>query len=119
MGFNAWSFTRKTLEYGCAIECDSKALNRNTEQHSSALDARAKVLSLELEQSSNWQTIETAPRTGKWILLWWPDVTDAPFVGYWCEVKHKWVDATSGSGWGNVLDPTHWQPLPPPPKEQP
>ncbi len=67
----------------------------------------------------NWQPIDFAPQTGKWILLWWPSVTEAPFTGYWCEVKNKWVDATSGSGWSSLPGPTHWMPLPPPPKEQP
>jgi hypothetical protein len=63
------------------------------------------------EQVSHWQLIDTAPRGGKWVLLWWPFVTDAPFVGYL--VGDKWHAATGGDTW--QVGPTHWMPLPAPP----
>ncbi len=65
------------------------------------------------EVMSEWQPIETAPYRGKWVLLWWPAVTDAPFVGY-C-YRGEWRSATSGDTWPTLAGPTHWQPLPPPP----
>jgi hypothetical protein len=58
-----------------------------------------------------WQPIETAPKGGKWVLLWWPAVTDAAFVGY-CVFEH-WCDAIHGNRVGSQSEgPTHWQPLP-------
>ena len=78
------------------------------------------------EPPSAWRPIETAPTLGKWVLLWWPDVTDAAFVGY-C-VDGQWRAATSGDRWPTLPGPTHWMPLPegpsvtkdaPPPPPQP
>lgn len=58
-----------------------------------------------------WRPIESAPMNGKWILLWWPHVTDAPFVGFYTS---KWRAATNGDSWVGP-GPTHWMPLPTPP----
>src|SRR5690606_24312999 len=62
------------------------------------------------EPPSGWRPIETAPTLGKWVLLWWPDVTDAAFVGYY--VDGQWRAATSGDRWPTLPGPTHWMPLP-------
>lgn len=71
---------------------------------------------LEIERlraaATEWQPIETAPKSGKWVLLWWEYVTDAPFVGY-C-VSGQWHAAPGGEEW--LIGPTHWMPLPRPPK---
>lgn len=66
--------------------------------------------------TNEWRPIATAPRGGKWSLLWWPDVTDAPFAGY-C-VKDKWFVAPTGDSYSGLLEPTHWMPLPPGPSEK-
>ncbi len=66
---------------------------------------------------ATWQPIETAPKHGKRILLWSP--TDDIEVGEWS--TSVW---TYGGGWINnenrsdtvILKPTHWMPLPMPPK---
>jgi len=70
------------------------------------------------------KTIKTAPKTGERILIWgdprlvgceidpheWePDWN----IGYWD--GERWADA---SGDAEILMPTHWLPLPPPPTEQ-
>lgn len=62
--------------------------------------------------ANGWLPIETAPRNGKWILAWWPNVVEAALVVFYCEHQGRWVEATSGSGWKNHGNPTHWQPLP-------
>lgn len=69
---------------------------------------------LEAEQ---WRPIETAPKDGTPILLWnptWYQDKGGMCVGLWSTV--------SPAGWYAVehamhIDPTHWRPLPPPPKE--
>jgi hypothetical protein len=63
---------------------------------------------------SHWRPIETAPLGGRWVLLWWPAVTDAPFVGY--RVGEEWRAATRGDTWAGLPGPTHWMPLPEPPE---
>lgn len=62
-----------------------------------------------------WQPIETAPKDGTPILGWWG--LDRYFRG----AVVRWVDPSRGwelswSGERLVDPPTHWQPLPPPPK---
>ena len=80
----------------------------------------------------NWQDISTAPTDGTWILLtggkidygW--DVDDKPNIvvgqvtnelnGY--ESKRRWQFAWYDGGYyGEYENPTHWMPLPDPPKE--
>lgn len=68
---------------------------------------------------SEWQPIETAPRDGTLVLLWW-DGDFAP-VGFW---QDGWVYTMTQARNldGAVIDillgyePTHWMPLPEPPK---
>lgn len=67
---------------------------------------------------SGWQPIETAPRDGTRLLLWWNERAMISF----------WADRVGFKGWqpvsGEVLNvgnramwnPTHWMPLPEPPK---
>lgn len=71
---------------------------------------RAKETSM---TSSDWRPISEAPKDGTKILLWVPDNVCTPMqhVGWW-----------DGSMWkanlcGSWFNPTHWQPLPPPPVE--
>ena len=70
-----------------------------------------------------WQSIETAPKDGSYLLLW-EQYSDAPFVGYWLRgswsVSHEHVDAEGGWDGANVVDDlsmpiTHWMPIPTPP----
>lgn len=67
---------------------------------------------------NDWQPIETAPKDGSRILLYWPKTTRIPIkiiIGNW-----------RGDYWSNDLlyfdeekrnCPTHWMPLPEPPQE--
>lgn len=66
----------------------------------------------------DWQPIETAPTTGKRILMCRAGHDHAPFIGFWSAYydAEKWMEDS------RELDleaepPTHWMPLPPvPPK---
>lgn len=74
----------------------------------------------------DWQPIETAPKDGTEILTCSFEVTQKPdgssLIWYDCEVVH-WVDYEERGGWwnGDVIrypdSPTHWMPLPEPPKD--
>lgn len=63
---------------------------------------------------SDWQPIETAPKDGRSVMTFAPDAKEPMDVSLFIE------DADiPGSGEGtwrdDGRDPTHWQPLPPPP----
>lgn len=66
---------------------------------------------------SEWQPIETAP-LNKWVLLYWPHWSDLPVIGRY--VRHRsrivmhWQSDQIISDEGAA--PTHWMPLPEPPK---
>jgi hypothetical protein len=77
---------------------------------------------------SEWQPIETAPKDGTPILIWQPDRDPKPndgycddhryAIGYWRLAHPGWtINATP---WGNrnsaSVNPTHWMPLPEPPR---
>jgi hypothetical protein len=74
----------------------------------------ARILALLPEGAEGWRLIDSAPKTGKWVLLSWGHVTDAPFAGY-C-VNGKWHAAPGGETWPQ--GPTHWRELPPPPSKE-
>lgn len=72
-----------------------------------------------------WCDIATAPKDGTGILVWWPDRCDL------CEADstNRAVVRWKHNGWYmgksrryqsalfTAHQPTHWMPLPPPPKE--
>lgn len=73
---------------------------------------------LEAAEAAAWEPIETAPKDGTYILLWRP--------GFRQETAH-WLADMIGFDWPWLLPlpgedrmrlkPTHWRPLPEPPKE--
>jgi hypothetical protein len=72
-----------------------------------------------------WQPIETAPKDGSWVLLWVENNRQA-IVAYWSGKPlwdgNFWVAQGEVCSWdleNNFYHPTHWKPLPDPPKEQP
>ena len=62
-----------------------------------------------------WRTIDSAPKNGTGILLGWAGRMACS--GMWFEHRHAWMTA-HGEYVGSAA-PTHWMPLPDPPKEQP
>lgn len=66
-----------------------------------------------------WQPIETAPRDGRLLLVWWPEF--AKLYGHGATVVAAWRDDMYWQA-GNYhtfglrnTPPSHWLPLPPPP----
>ena len=65
---------------------------------------------------ADWQPIETAPKDGAWVFLYWRSMslTLYPLVAFW-----------EGEDWQTVGDfglvggdtPSHWMPLPAPPEQ--
>lgn len=79
--------------------------------------ARAALLAAE---RAAWQSIETAPRDGRWVQLF---VRCAGFnvvgCGYWVhDLGGNWITRGYSDPPGNLglARPTHWRPLPPPPE---
>lgn len=64
---------------------------------------------------SDWQPIETAPRDGTAVDLWWVNrrLTDCRWssVEYSTGVPWGWMNAIHG----RIIRATHWMPLPAPP----
>jgi len=76
-------------------------------------EEKARRATSQTEANDGWQPIETAPLGGKWVLLWWPEITDCAIEGY--RVNDTWrtiSDHRSTDGFGG---PTHWHPIPAPP----
>lgn len=82
-------------------------------------------------QMREWQTIETAPKDGTWILVYGEKYGDEDgprfFVIKWVtNIGGVWeyIDSTTRklvekdwSGWSDNFAPTHWMPMPEPSKE--
>lgn len=68
-----------------------------------------------------WQPIETAPKDGTQILLFWPYITQEGGVttGHWYRagegVPDRWYSPIVN---GYATPPTHWMPLPSPPSPE-
>jgi hypothetical protein len=66
---------------------------------------------------SDWQPIETAPKDGTYMLLM---SRSGVVIGLWDAHEDRefgTVPAWRDDGEGYELHPTHWMPLPDPPKE--
>jgi len=68
---------------------------------------------------SEWQPIETAPRTSQSRLVWCPERQNIYVVCWWDNKELSpgpgWIHF--GSGGGSLTEtPTHWMPLPEPPQ---
>lgn len=65
-------------------------------------------------KAQGWQDIATAPRDCTWVLLWSHD-DEAP--GSWKYSFGAWVNESATAWHDGAFGPTHWMPLPQPPKE--
>jgi hypothetical protein len=59
--------------------------------------------------SSPWQPIESAPKDGKAVQVWDPTTGWVPYASY-DDDDDVWIGGLIN------ISPTHWQPLPDPPK---
>jgi hypothetical protein len=86
------------------------------------------TLQSELAEARVWQPIETAPKDGEWLICWdgkkvqpltWiSDTYSTDYTG-WAYGLADW-GGTLYEGYNEVeREPTHWMPLPPPPKDTP
>ena len=70
---------------------------------------------------NTWQPIETAPKDGTLVLTCVEGVYYRPITGVWSSYhpnqagKTCWRTSPVG---GDKIAPTHWMPLPDPPKEE-
>ena len=84
-----------------------------------ALLAELRAASQNASALSAWRPIETAPRDGTNILLsnlGFGLVDELPFTGYWDASVNGFAMQHVGNLCG-FAKPTHWMPLPTPPKE--
>lgn len=77
------------------------------------LAAAALPLPEQTKEEEGWRTMESAPKDGTWVLLWWPHWHHAPITGYFARGIGLWV-ADRALGVDGV-NPTRWMPLPVPP----
>lgn len=73
---------------------------------------------------SEWMPIETAPKDGRMVLLGFAGESQIVCVGQWVEMSvnadyYDMLPCWVGWVWGSpsaLIDPSHWMPLPEPPK---
>lgn len=67
--------------------------------------------------TTEWQSIETAPKDGTWVLFYTPACEELGYLAFQA-VGHIDRHGLFGSyQWEDDLEPSHWMPLPDPPKE--
>ena len=76
-----------------------------------------------------WQPIETAPKDGTYLLLYFPELRQPVSIEHWSNVVHTnhGKETYRREGWssptilippgGKSFLPTHWMPLPAPPQQ--
>lgn len=87
-------------------------------------DTRIKELEREIASLTYWQPIETAPKDGSVILLWFANKPAHVRTASWelwpdQNYPEVWQDVSGDCicrPWKNDIGPTHWGPLPEPPK---
>lgn len=72
---------------------------------------------------SDWQPIDTAPKDGSWVLLWLPSPRSYLVKARWLDseeyvddIWHEWQQQGGDRVRCILPGPTHWMPLPKPPK---
>jgi hypothetical protein len=77
--------------------------------------ARLLAQSLKREREAKaWRPIETAPRDGTEVLMWWPYWSKHPERGAF--KSGRWETMAALSAMDDDIGPTHWLPIPSPPE---
>ena len=65
-----------------------------------------------------WRSMDSAPKDGRSVLLWWPHWWHDAHPGYY--LHNQWHSDKALSSWSEGDDggPTHWMPLPAAPDKQ-
>lgn len=91
---------------GETLWCDNPAPGAGMSQEDAVEYVRADLV-------PQWQPIETAPKDGTRVLLHSPDThTYTGIAASWCIIDERWEEWDSN----HPCLPTHWIPLPAPPK---
>lgn len=109
-------FDMRTSDYlklvsAIAAAIEARDAEWEAHMHSVSANAESKLRMAREIEGDRWHPIETAPKDGSWVLLWWPHWDHKPTTGYWNVFMWYSDRALSDDGIG----PTHWQPLPPRP----
>lgn len=68
-----------------------------------------------------WQEMDTAPRDGRFVLIYHPTDLhageDGRFIARWNDAQDEWDDGARGNPWRYFPDPVLWAPLPHVPTE--
>ena len=68
-----------------------------------------------LSKTADWRSIAIAPRDGTEVLLGW-DYGELVLSGHWHSFRGRDEWTTSRGPYAGRHDPTHWMPIPEPPK---
>lgn len=114
---------------GC---CNCLACTEEGDAADNALSQLPDIIrSIEALVGQGWQTMETAPRDGTWLLLYGVAHAHhgfpACYIGGW-PLHADWVDEEPQDGWMGLgwdqlgelyeVEATHWMPLPKPPESE-
>ena len=67
-------------------------------------------------RASQWKPIDTAPKDGTKFLIWWPTWNNTAEIGYYSTRRNRF-ECNKVMYYQDSDLPTHWMPLPEPPKE--
>ncbi len=80
-----------------------------------ASDILAALRRVEAETREEWRPIDTAPKDGTPVLLYFPSRYQGKGgISWGCWINNEWLDSVA------IRDnsATHWMPLPPPPSKE-
>lgn len=113
----------QTFFHVCCNGCEAQSFGCYCVDKFSAAkewNTRAPLAAPPPPRESEWLPIESAPKDGAWVYGFEP-IEDGKYVGH---VVMKWREGswrepgwyTDGGHGYRVCEPTHWRPLPPPPR---
>jgi len=77
-------------------------------------NAGNKTMTTKPENTAGWRGMDSAPTTNEFILAW-----NGHEVGIVRRSLKNWTQYVAPMTCYSITQPTHWMPLPPPPKDKP